>query len=72
MVRICEIFSQEVFGSASGGSGIVSGNAALWGWLVIAMAITVSDLLLNTSWLRIKTGRNPACSRPGTGFKSAQ
>jgi hypothetical protein len=38
----------------------------------MAIAIAVSDLLLNTSWLRISTGRSPDCSRPLTGFKSAQ
>ena len=72
MVRICEILTQDDFGSIAGGSGKVRGNPALCGWLVMAMAITVSDLLLNTSWLRIRTGRSPACSRPRAGFKSAQ
>lgn len=38
----------------------------------MAMAMTVPDLLLKTSWLIITTGLNPACSWPFVGFKSAQ
>ena len=69
---IWEIFTHDALGSAAGGRARVNGNPALCGWLVMAIAITVSDLLLNTSWLRIRTGRSPDCSRPLTGSKSAQ
>jgi hypothetical protein len=72
IVRICEIFTHEGFGIMAAGSAIVNGNPARCAWLVIAIAITVSDFLLNRSWLRIRTGRSPACSRPRTGFRSAQ
>src|SRR5574341_779108 len=34
--------------------------------------MTVPERSLNTSWLKISTGRSPACSRPLTGFRSAQ
>lgn len=46
------------------GSAIVNGNPALCAWLVIAIAITVSDFLLNRSWLRIK-------DRPQSGLLAA-
>lgn len=72
IVRICEILTQEGLGIIPVGRAKVKGNPAFCGWLVIAIAITVSDFRLNNSWLRIRTGRNPACSRPRTGFKSAQ
>ena len=67
IVRICEIFTHEGLGIMSAGSAMVNGNPAFCAWLVIAITITVSDFLLNRSWLRIRTGRNPACSRPRTG-----
>ena len=34
--------------------------------------MTVPERSLKTSWLKISTGREPACSRPRTGFRSAQ
>src|SRR5947199_10586819 len=34
--------------------------------------MTVPERSLNTSWLRTRTGRSPACSRPRTGLRSAQ
>src|SRR3989449_7452593 len=37
-----------------------------------ATAMTVPERSLNTSWLRTRTGRSPACSRPRTGLRSAQ
>ena len=40
--------------------------------LVMAIAMTVPDRALNTSSLRTTTGRDPSCSRPRTGVKSAQ
>ena len=38
---------------------------------VIAAAITVGLYLFPTSFCTIKTGRNPPCSLPTTGLKSA-
>ena len=35
-------------------------------------AMTVPDRSLKTSWLRMSTGRWPACSRPRTRLRSAQ
>ena len=72
IVRICEILTQEGLGKNDAGRAKVSGNPAFCGWLVMAMTITVSDFRFTRSWLRITTGLNPDCSRPRTGFKSAQ
>lgn len=47
------------------------GKPARCGWLVNAIAITVPDRSLKTSWLSTSTGRRPACSRPRVGSRSA-
>jgi len=48
-VRICPIFSHERFGSGVSVSSKVRGKPALGVWLVMAAAMTVPDLSLNTS-----------------------
>ena len=71
-VRIWLILIHDRFGKPLALLSSVSGNPARGSWLVSATAITVQERSLNTSWLRIKTGRSPACSLPRTGFRSAQ
>jgi hypothetical protein len=71
-VLIWLILTQDFFGSAELSSSKVRGNPAFCGWLVIATAITVPEWVLNTSWLRMSTGRNPACSWPTVGFRFAK
>src|SRR2546422_6885004 len=71
-VRIWLILIQERLGRPRALLSSVSGNPARGSWLVRATAITVPDRSLNTSWLRMSTGRSPACSRPRTGLRSAQ
>src|SRR5207244_11183217 len=71
-VRTWLILTQDLFGSLTLVSSQVSGNPACWGWLVIAIAITVPDRALNTSSLIITTGRKPPCSWPRAGLRSAQ
>src|SRR5205814_6501232 len=70
-VRIWLILIHDRFGRPPAWLSSVNGNAALGSWLVIATAITVPERSLNTSWLRIRTGRRPACSCPRTGFSFA-
>lgn len=70
-VRIWLILAHDRFGMSRFWSLSVNGNPAFWGWLVIATAITVPEWSLKTSWLKIKTGRNPDCSRPLVGLRSA-
>jgi hypothetical protein len=71
-VRIWLILTHDFLGRLRSWSSIVSGNPARWDWLVMATAMTVPDRSLNTLWLKTRTGRNPPCSLPMTGFKSAQ
>ena len=71
-VRIWLVLTHERLGSLAVVSSSVSGYPALGSWLVSATAITVPERSLNTSWLRIKIGRSPACSWPRTGLRSAQ
>jgi hypothetical protein len=70
---MCEIFTHDGLGSfRCGNSKVIRGKPALCGWLVMAIAITVSERRLKISWLGTSTGRRPACSRPRSGLKSAQ
>ncbi len=71
-VRIRLIFTHDFFGRVVDSIGSVSGKPAFGGWLVNAVAITVPDRVLKTSWLRISTGRRPGCALPLVGFSSAQ
>jgi len=71
-VRIWLILIQERLGRPRALLSSVSGNPARGSWLVRATAITVPERSLKTSWLRMSTGRSPACSRPRTGLRSAQ
>ena len=43
MVRSCEIFTHDGFGSFVESSARLSGKPARCGWLVMAIAMTVSD-----------------------------
>lgn len=61
-VRTWLILIHDRFGRPVALVSQVSGNPARGSWLVMATAITVPDRSLKTSWLRIKTGRDPACS----------
>src|SRR6266542_1142373 len=70
--RIWLTFTQDPFGRAPLSNSTVRGNPAAWGWLVIAMAITVPERSLKMSWLMTRTGRLPVCSRPRVGSRSAQ
>ena len=49
IVRTCEILTHEGFDSVPSGKSKVSGKRALCGWLVIAIAITVSERRLKIS-----------------------
>src|SRR6266496_1465608 len=71
-VRIWLIFTQDRLGKAVAPSSRVSGKPARWGWFVIGTAITVPERSLKMSWLRMRTGRRPACSCPRAGWRSAQ
>jgi hypothetical protein len=71
-VRTRLILTQDFFGKSPLSSSSVRGYPARCGWPVIAMAITVPECSLKTSWLMTTTGLRPACSCPFTGFKSAQ
>src|SRR3972149_389058 len=70
-VRTWLILTHDCLGNATLVSSSESGKPAFCGWLVTAMAITVPDRSLNTSWLGTTPGRRPACSRPLTGSRSA-
>ena len=70
-VRIGLIFAHDFLGNPLDSNSSVSGKPARCDLLVMATAITVPERWLKTSWLRIRTGRRPACSCPRTGFKSA-
>ena len=59
-------------GSFVSSSPSVNGKPAFWGWLVIAAAIMVPELLLNTSWLNTSIGLMTDCSCPMEGLRSAQ
>ncbi len=71
-VRIWLILIHERFGRPFALLSMVSGNPARGSRLVSATAITVPERSLNTSWLRTRTGRSPACSLPRIGIRSAQ
>ncbi len=71
-VRIWLILIHDRLGKPRALDSSVRGNSARGSLLVSATAITVPERSLKTSWLRISTGRRPACSRPRTGLRSAQ
>jgi len=70
-VRIWLILTQERLGNLDFKISCVSGKPARCSWLVSATAITVPERSLNMSWLRIRTGRSPDCSRPTVGLSAA-
>jgi hypothetical protein len=53
---------RECFGNSETASSSVTGKPARRGRLVRAIGMIVPERSLNTSWLRISTGRCPACS----------
>ena len=71
-LRIWLILIQDRFGRPAALLCNVSGKPARGSWRVKATAMTVPERSLKTSWLKISTGRRLACSRPRTGFRSAQ